>query len=292
VEGPSSIWGPAFQVTLRDVNIDGLLDAYVCNDSGATDPPNRLLLNDGDLRFTDAPGSDLEVTMFCMGASWGDADDDGDLDLYLAGAERQLLLMPTPDQAWVDMTAASGLGDRFNVGDMAWGSALSDVDNDGAIDLLVGMGDFWTATAARVDARHYRRDGDRFIRDDTSLPLPTATSQRGVLTHDLNGDGVLDVVFGDALRTPWVLESDGCSEGAWLEVQAPRGAEVRVEAEGTTRAALVTGEPGWGATGPAVAHIGLGDVTTVDRLALRLPNGEEVTLDGPFEPRRRVVWAP
>ena len=292
VDAPGSTWAASFDVTLQDIDDDGALDAYVCHDSGPTDAPSVLLRNLGDLRFAPVLGSGLDTHMFCMGASWGDVDRDGALEVYVAGAEHHALHKDAGDGTWADIAASSGLAAPFPGGIMAWGSALSDVDNDGAIDLLVGTGDFWTASAARNDAWHYRREGDQFTRDEETLPVPTATSTRGLLTYDLNDDGVLDVVFGDALRTPWVLESEGCTADAWLEVEAPLGAEVRVEAGGFTRAAQLTGEPGWGATGPAVAHIGLGDVATVDRVALRLPGGDEVAMDGPFAPRRRIAYAP
>ncbi len=292
VDAPGSTWAASFDVTLQDIDADGALDAYVCHDSGPTDAPSVLLRNLGDLRFVPVPGIGLDTHMFCMGASWGDVDDDGTLEVYVAGAEHHALHKDVGNGTWADIAASSGLAGPFSRGTMAWGSALSDVDNDGGIDLLVGTGDFWTASAARNDAWHYRREGDHFARDEGALPLPTATSTRGVLTYDLNGDGVLDVVFGDALRTPWVLRSEGCTADAWLEVEAPVGAEIRVEAGGVMRAALVTGEPGWGATGPAVAHIGLGDVDTVDGLTLRLPGGDAVNLDGPFAPRRRIAYAP
>jgi hypothetical protein len=292
VDAPASTWGAGFDVTLQDIDADGALDAYVCQDSGPTDAPSVLLRNLGDLRFVPVPGIGLDTHMYCMGASWGDVDNDSALEVYLAGAEHHALHKEAGNGTWADIAASNGLAAPFPGGVMAWGSALSDVDNDGEIDLLVGTGDFWTASAARNDAWHYRREDDHFTRDEDALPLPTATSTRGVLTYDLNDDGVLDVVFGDTLRTPWVLRSEGCTADAWLEVEAPVGAEVRVEANGVSRAALVTGEPGWGATRPAITHIGLGDVDTVDRLTLRLPGGDEVNLDGPFAPRRRIAYAP
>lgn len=76
------------------------------------------------------------ITGFKFAASdWGDYDNDGDLDLVIAGTDandnnRALLYINNNGLLEEDLTTNTGLI-KFNYGDFAWG----DVDNDGDLDL-------------------------------------------------------------------------------------------------------------------------------------------------------------
>ena len=64
-----------------DVDGDGDLDLYVANDFGR----NALYRNDGSGTFTDVSAEAGALDFgFGMSASFGDVDDDGDLDLYVS----------------------------------------------------------------------------------------------------------------------------------------------------------------------------------------------------------------
>lgn len=90
-----------------------------------------------------------------------------------------------------------------------------------------------------------------------------------------------------------MLLSEGCGEGAWLDVAAPLGTEVRADVGGAVVArAVVTTESGAGSAGEAVAHLGLGGADSVDALTLVAPGGATVTVAGPLATRRTVRWAP
>jgi hypothetical protein len=77
VAGQSWSYAAAF----ADFDEDGDQDLYVANDYG----DNRLYLNRGDLTFQDV-AAELGVldTGNGMGATWGDLDNDGRLDLYVS----------------------------------------------------------------------------------------------------------------------------------------------------------------------------------------------------------------
>jgi hypothetical protein len=73
---------------------------------------------------------------------------------------------------------------------------------------------------------------------------------------------------------PTWLVSDGCTDMAWLEVDAPEGSRVRVEIGDRVWTGRATADVAYGATAPPRVHIGLGaDVTLVDRVLVTVPGG-------------------
>ena len=74
-----------------DFDNDGFMDLYLGNSGNASDEfqgqANRLYHNNGNSTFTDvAPAVGLDDTARTEGVSWGDFDNDGDLDLYVSNA--------------------------------------------------------------------------------------------------------------------------------------------------------------------------------------------------------------
>ncbi|MDP6560485.1 MAG: VCBS repeat-containing protein, partial [Candidatus Binatia bacterium] len=69
------------------------------------------------------------------GVAWGDYDNDGDLDLYVANALNQenLLYQNEGDGTFTEVGAITGVNDR------PWGYGISwgDYDNDGDLDLYL-----------------------------------------------------------------------------------------------------------------------------------------------------------
>ena len=65
-----------------DYDLDGDLDLYVGVQGDDARYPDRLYRNNGDGTFADvAPKLGIDNGRHCMGAVWGDYDDDGDPDL-------------------------------------------------------------------------------------------------------------------------------------------------------------------------------------------------------------------
>ena len=279
-------WGAAFDVTTLDWDDDGDLDAYLCFD-GPTRQPNRPLCDrDGSLGACDAAGADVAV--FCMGTSVGDVDGDAEPDLYLTASGAHRLLLGSAD-GYYDATATE-VGLAFEAGQMGWGSSIVDLDNDGRADILAATADF-TAGPGRWPLWVLAQESDGVFTDvGAALGFPRAAGGRGVLTHDLNGDGVVDVLMGDMARPPWLFLSQGCTAAGWIEVDAPHGSWVEVEAGGQVWGALASEAPGFGATGPARVHVGLGETAVVDRVRVHVPGYGADVLEGPVAARRRVVW--
>lgn len=149
---------------LADYDLDGDLDLYVCSydfwQAGgeydaptpyydATNGPRNLLFqNRGDGTFqeaTTAAGLDAGNDRFSFAAAWGDYDDDGDADLYVANDfGRNNLYRNEGDGTFSDVSAAAGVEDIGAGMAAAWG----DYDADGRLDLHVS--NMWSSAGQRL----------------------------------------------------------------------------------------------------------------------------------------------
>ncbi len=124
-----------------DYNADGRPDIFFTN--GATSPglvkaseqhANRLYRNDGGMRFTDVTDTaGVRGIGYAMGAAAADYDNDGHVDLFVAGVRANQLLRNRGDGRFDDVTKQAGLLG----GDWAVAGGWFDYDNDGRLDLFV-----------------------------------------------------------------------------------------------------------------------------------------------------------
>jgi len=134
-------------VALFDYNNDGLLDIYFVNGadipslkkSGRIDE-NRLYRNNGNGTFTDVTeAAGVAGEGFSMGAAAGDYDNDGNVDLYVAGVNQNLLYHNNGDGTFTDVSSRAGVSGIHPQLGKLWSVSAGwfDYDNDGSLDLLV-----------------------------------------------------------------------------------------------------------------------------------------------------------
>ena len=167
-----------------DADGDGDLDAFFTGYDGAV-PVTTLLRNDGGWSFVDTgvalPG------VYESDAAWGDADNDGDLDLALAGrvgGGTRTATLYRNDGGLAFAALAAGLP-GIRLASMDWG----DQDNDGDLDLILA-GQTSTFGISLPLTFVYRNDGMVLV------PIWGATTQVAggeVQWGDLDGDGTLDL---------------------------------------------------------------------------------------------------
>ncbi|MBI4915255.1 MAG: VCBS repeat-containing protein [Acidobacteria bacterium] len=176
----------AGQVAWGDYDADGDLDLVVAGLAGGALPVTRVYRNDGDTVFTDV-GAEL-VGLGNSSVAWGDYDNDGDLDLLVAGnaaSAYQLL-------SHVYRNDGSGMFTEIGAGlvgaassSVAWG----DFDNDGRLDILLTGGND-DGYVAKV----YRNTGLGAFAD-LGVSLPGMHSG-GAAWGDYDNDDDLDILIG------------------------------------------------------------------------------------------------
>ncbi len=128
-------------VAAFDYNNDGLTDIFFTN--GASIPSlqkdspkyfNRLFRNEGGMRFTDVTeDAGVAGSGYSMGAAAGDYDNDGHVDLFVAGVFRNILYHNRGDGHFEDVTEKAGIkSDKWAVA-----AGWFDYNNDGLLDLFV-----------------------------------------------------------------------------------------------------------------------------------------------------------
>lgn len=145
--------------TMADVNADGLIDIYVCR-SAAKNPDSRknlLFINNGDMTFTEMGNQyGVDDSGYTTQAAFFDYDRDGDLDLYILNHSTQEYaglgkisrhhkkqknksysdkLMRNDNGKFVDVSDQVGL--ISNILGFGLGVAISDLNNDGWLDLYI-----------------------------------------------------------------------------------------------------------------------------------------------------------
>jgi enediyne biosynthesis protein E4 len=127
-------------IGLFDCDNDGKLDIVMVNGSSVDryrqggDLLVTLWHQDGDLKFTDiTQKAGLTRKGWGMGVGVADFDNDGNLDLFVAGYQGNALYRNKGDCQFEDVTDKAGVrGGGFSTG-VAW----ADYDRDGNVDLFV-----------------------------------------------------------------------------------------------------------------------------------------------------------
>jgi hypothetical protein len=131
-----------------DYNNDGRPDIFFAN--GAKMPAmkkaepkynNRLYRNEGSLKFTDVTNdAGVAGAGYSMGAAVADYDNDGYVDLFVAGVYENILYRNSGKGTFAAVTAKAGIkSDRWSVA-----AGWFDYNNDGLLDLMVINYADWT----------------------------------------------------------------------------------------------------------------------------------------------------
>jgi enediyne biosynthesis protein E4 len=268
-------------VNWTDIDGDNDLDVFVSNETSQNE---NIYRNDGSGNFTKLTGgvllSDGGNT---MSSSWGDIDNDGDLDVFLANdLSANALFINNGGFNFSKVsndTVVKGIAHSFS-------SAWSDIDNDTDLDLFVTNS--FSGTSKLVNHLYLNNGSGNFSR------IPNAVTQDsswayGCAFADYDNDGFEDLAvatcrFG-GVDQPDLLYHNNGNGNNWITVKlvgtasnkAAIGTKIRVKA-------IVSGIPVWQLREISAqssycgqndlrAHFGLGNATQVDSIKIQWPSG-------------------
>jgi hypothetical protein len=259
-----------------DYDNDGYPDLFATAIPGG----NLLYHNKGDGTFTRVTGSPAttEPLVVSIGCAWGDYDNDGYPDLFVANGDGN-------NQNYLYHNQGNGTFKKVTQGALATtamssqGCGWGDYDNDGFLDLFVSN---WSSTGTNV---LYHNNGDGTF---TAVSLGSLTSDVGSFGccgwADYDNDGFLDLFVANATGKNLLYRNNGNSNG-WVKVQcvgrvsnrAAIGAKVRVKAfyRGASRWQMreMFGGDGVCSIQPLLAHFGLSDATNIATVRIEWPSG-------------------
>ena len=214
-------------VSVGDINNDSLPDLFLT----ANYMPNRLYLNQGNLKFKDITESAgirrATASSWCTGTSMVDINADGLLDIYVCRSgnlqpqnRTNLLYVNMGDNTFIESAAVYGLDDTgFSIQ-----AAFIDYDKDGDLDMYLanhGMSYYGRDASRSQQASNYDME-DRFYRNDNGY-FTNVTEEVGIYRRNY-GYG-LGVVAGDVNDDGWddIYVSNDFYEHDYLYLNTGRG---------------------------------------------------------------------
>ena len=220
-----------------DYDNDGFVDLYIGNESNDWERhPCELFQNQGGESFVEtAAAVGVDNVGYVKGVAWGDADNDGDLDLYLSRMGQV--------NAFYRNDGETGFSERSvqaGVSEPVWSfpTWFWDYDNDGWLDLFVGGYDndaidiaavYLARPAAAARPRLFHNRGDGTFAQPGETGFEGVVLAMGANFGDLDNDGFADAYIGTgnpdfrSLLPNRMLRNDGA--GAFQDVTRRRCAE-------------------------------------------------------------------
>ncbi|WP_439152745.1 FG-GAP-like repeat-containing protein [Winogradskyella sp.] len=202
------------QINWVDIDNDGDNDLFVTSDNSG----NRLFENTGNMIM-------LEITQECgmlsealnsFGASWGDYNNDGFLDVFISNRDTtipSILYKNNGDKTFTLVNNEAGL---INTGTMSFCSAFFDYNNDGFQDIYVSNDKVIYSNIL------YKNNGDGTF-TDVSIASETNIfiDAMSVTIDDYNSDGWMDIYVTNSSPGNVFFKNNG--DGTFTDIALPSG---------------------------------------------------------------------
>ena len=287
--------GKGLGVLLTDIEPDGDLDIYVCNDTTR----NHLYVNDGTGKFKE--NALLHSLAFdglggangSMGVDVADYNHDGRPDIWVANYEHEAFALyeNIGDGMFLHVSDKSGvtsLGGVF----VGFGTVFYDLDLDGDDDILVTNGHVINyPPSGRLNQRPLVliNENGRYIRK--RFPVENYISQphrgRGLAYADLDQDGDADFIFSNSREISAIIKNDSVNDNSYVRIQLVGsqsnrdaiGAIAVLHTSAGDRHKYISGGTSYLSQSEFRLHWGVAKGTEVTGMTIKWPSGLEQKID-------------
>ncbi len=211
------ISGHSKQVLWVDYDNDNDNDLFVTKFDGS----NRLYQNDGSFNFTDVTtvsGFPNSSILYTYGASFGDYNNDGFLDLFICNKDDGLVIpnqlyRNNGDGTFVDVSSIAGISET---GHQSFCSVFFDYDKDGFQDIYIS-----NDRVANTNILYHNNGDGTFT--DVSIASGSNIGANAMSTTiaDYNYDGWLDIYITNTSEGNYLLQNNG--DGTFTNVAGASG---------------------------------------------------------------------
>ncbi len=221
-------------MAVEDFDGDGRLDIFLPSHDRCD-----LFMAQADGTYTEESGSRLPASCAGISAAPADLEDDGDIDIFVAGiATPEMLLVNDGGGTFVDEAGPRGL--TLKSPDPSMGGAWGDLEGDGDLDLFVSNHTFREGNAPSPPELAYANrlminDGAGFLDQSATLSEPVLRGYTFIAGwHDLDVDGSTDLYivndFGEQVYANHLLLGD--SDGGLVDVGEDPGLNLAINGMG------------------------------------------------------------
>ncbi len=276
--GIGNIPKSGMSVSFGDINNTGILGVY-----NTTITEKGILIQDNNYWQPEVQQTDLPYPKFVnlaqlagidnagwsYGAQFGDLNNDGYMDLYVANG---FISGKKGTSYWYDYSKITG-GNSSIIED-----ARNWPDMNGKSQSGYEQNKIWL------------NKGNGLFQDVSDEVCPYASyDSRAVVMADLFNNGKLDVIVANQNNIPLVYKNDQAGNNHWIEVNLRGtvsnadaiGAKVTLVWAAKKQTQVVTGGMGFSSQNSHRLHFGLGKSTRVDQLIITWPSGKTTILTDP-----------
>jgi enediyne biosynthesis protein E4 len=279
-----------------DINNDDWPDLFVTNENNQNE---NLYRNNGNGTFTKLANAPLLTAQGkTMSSSWGDYDNDGDLDVFLANDQTNDALFRNEGNFTFTKIANSPV---VSAGGNSFGSQWADVDNDADLDLFVTNA-FWGGPWKNF--LFLNNGNGTFTQNETEIVSTELGWSYGCAFGDMDNDGDLDLAVATCHNTNQTdyLYQNRSAEGpnAWSVIElkgiksnrSAIGAKVwlkaTVQGKSVTQFREISTQSGHCGQNQLAAHFGLADASSIEQVIVQWPAGGRDTITR-LEVRKKYI---